>query len=98
MASGVGFRAGLIDQGNYHLGDKVKWEGNPCRPKVRPPGGSLKTIGYFNCDNLKCSSWQDCYPDVQLALVTVKDDVIVDVSIYNGEVGEERFAILEPKT
>ena len=70
--------------------------GDRCRPVQRPQARVIKTIGYFNCDYIKCDSWQDCYPEVQLALITVEDDVITAVEHYKGEAPKEEFAILEP--
>ncbi|HEY9716864.1 MAG TPA: hypothetical protein V6C69_05325 [Trichormus sp.] len=97
VVSGVGFRFGAIANLRYHVGDKIKWEGAPTRPDERPPEPVVKTVGYFNCDNIRCSSWQDCYPSVQKALVTIENDKLSDVSIFNGEASENGFDIIEPK-
>ena len=93
--SGVGFRVGALENRSYHLGDQLNWNGATCRPKERPQGGNLRTIGYFNCDNPNCSSWNDCYPDVQSALIVVTNDQIAEVSVYNGVLSTEKFEILE---
>lgn len=87
----------MLDSTAYKLGDKLNWDGTSCRPSIRPPKGNIKSIGYFNCDNIRCSSWQDCYPDVQQALVTVENDVITDVSVFHERVGGQNFDIIEPK-
>jgi hypothetical protein len=91
----VGFQVGVLENRRYRLGDRLNWEGADRRPKERPQSGSLKTIGYFNCDNPKCSSWNDCYPDVQQALIVIENDRIADVSVYNGVLGQEKFEILK---
>ncbi len=78
MISGVGFRVGSIANKRYQLGDKIDWTGDNCRPSERPIGGSLTTIGYFNCDNFSCVTWQDCYPAVQQALIVIRNDVIAE--------------------
>jgi len=97
VQSGIGFRLGSIRRLNYQLGEKLVWDGPNCRPSVRPQQSTLKTIGYFNCDNPRCESWQDCYPDVQEAVITVVEDVITEVSpiVYKPE--ELTFAIIEPE-
>jgi hypothetical protein len=95
IESGVGFQVGVIENRAYHLGDQLNWKGTNCRPKQRPPSGTLRTIGYFNCDNPNCSSWSDCYPEVQSALIVVANDRITEVSVYNGVSSEEKFEILE---
>jgi hypothetical protein len=94
IESGVGFRVGALESRSYHLGDQLNWNGKDCRPKQRPQDGCLRTVGYFNCDNPKCSSWSDCYPEVQSALIVVTDDRITEVSVYNGVSSEEKFEIL----
>ena len=97
VRSGIGFRAGVIKQLNYHVGEKIRWEGPNCRPSERPPGGNLKTIGYFNCDNPRCDTWQDCFPEVQEALVIIQNDVLQDVQFINYKPGEHSFDIIEPE-
>ncbi len=97
VRSGIGFRAGQIKQHNYHVGEKVLWEGPVCRPWPRPPGGNLKTIGYFNCDNPRCDTWQDCFPEVQEALVTIVNDEIKDVEVTTYKPGQLTFDIIEPE-
>lgn len=97
VRSGIGFRAGVIKQLNYHLGDKIKWEGANCRPALRPPGGNLKTIGYFNCDNPRCDTWRDCFPEIQEALVTISKDEINDVQVISHKPQEQTFDIIEPE-
>ncbi len=96
VASGVGFQVGVVENLNYKIGEKLKWDGSNCRPAVRPPGGNIKSIGYFNCDNIRCSTWQDCYPEVQQALVTVENDIITDVSVFHERKEGQNFDIIEP--
>ena len=96
ILSGVGFQLGIIANLKYKQGEKLKWDGGQTRPVVRPACGNFKTIGYFNCDNITCSSWQDCYPSVQEALITVANDIIVAVEVYEGETIPDKFAIIEP--
>ena len=97
LTSGVGFRLGAILRLNYQMGDELIWRGGECRPESKPPLCDFKTVGYFNCDNPACSTWTDCFPEVQHALITVRDNRIVAVESYelpsDGDVVE--FAILE---
>lgn len=95
VESGIGFKVGVLDNTAYKLGDKLKWHGSPCRPEQRPGDGNLATIGYFNCDNINCGSWQDCFPTVQEAIVIVENDVIVDVFVNKEARGGNDFAILD---
>jgi hypothetical protein len=97
VQSGVGFRWGVIANIKYQPGDRVVWRGGNSRPSQRPQVALVKTVGYFNCDNVRCSSWQDCYPTVQRALITIEDDAIKDVSVYEGEATDDGFDIIEPK-
>jgi hypothetical protein len=97
VTSGVGFKVGAIENHNYKIGDKLKWDGSKCRPAARPSDGKIKSIGYFNCDNVRCSSWQDCYPQVQQALVTVENDIITEVSVFHERIDGQNFDIIEPK-
>lgn len=94
--SGIGFKVGAINQHSYKIGERLKWDGSQTRPAARPQGGNLKTVGYFECDNLDCSTWQDCYPEVQEALITIKDDVIVDVKPFEHKPNQIDFDIIEP--
>lgn len=96
IMSGVGFKLGHLANLRYKVGDELKWEGGNCRPASCPDANVIKTIGYFNCDNIKCSSWQDCYPNVQLALITIENNTIAGVEPYRGELPSREFAILEP--
>ncbi|MDZ4837419.1 MAG: hypothetical protein SGJ27_26840 [Candidatus Melainabacteria bacterium] len=96
IISGVGFRLGTIASLRYKIGDSLSWEGENCRPATRPQTKEIKTLGYYNCDNIKCSSWQDCYPDVQVAVVTVANDKIASVEPYQGPEPAKEFQILEP--
>ncbi|MCA9814580.1 MAG: hypothetical protein H6677_01005 [Candidatus Obscuribacterales bacterium] len=96
ILSGVGFRFGQLNQRQYKKGDELAWEGDQCRPPSRPDARVIKTLGHFNCDNIKCSSWQDCFPDIQTVLITIENNRITDVEIYKPSGDEEEFAILEP--
>jgi hypothetical protein len=95
ITSGVGFRAGSLLQARYNLGDKLNWEGDDCCPAARPPKGNLRTIGYFNCDNMDCTTWQDCYPEVQQALVVVNNDVIKEVKNVGKDENFAQYAIVD---
>lgn len=97
VLSGVGFRYGSVARITYKLGDNINWTGAEIRPKARPKAKVVKTIGYFNCDNTHCSSWQDCFPLVQVALVTIESDRIKTVNVWEGEASADGFDIIEPK-
>jgi len=97
ITSGIGFRVGRIGGLSYKLGEKLQWDGPRNRPKHRPQDGSLKTIGYFECDNLSCETWQDCYPEVQEALIVIHNDVIAEAQPTVHKPGELNFDIIEPK-
>lgn len=97
VTSGIGFGIGSVNNTNYKIGDKLSWDGPHCRPAKRPRGGNIKSVGHFNCDNIRCQTWNDCYPQVQHALITVKGDVITSVEIYKGQVSSQNFDIIEPK-
>jgi hypothetical protein len=96
VTSGVGFRVGSVDQLSYKLGETLKWEGPRQRPAMRPKDGNLKTVGYFECDNLKCETWADCYPEVQEALITIRSDVIAEVQPFVHKPNQIDFDIIEP--
>lgn len=95
IVSGIGFRLGAIENRRYKVGDELSWDGDHCRPDKRPQISVIRTIGYFNCDNIRCPSWQDCFPEVQSALIVVTDNKIASAEPYEGET-EEEFQILEP--
>lgn len=95
VTSGVGFRIGCLENKSYKPGDKINWTGIPCRPEKRPDGGNISSIGYFNCDNVKCKSWSDCFPEVQQALITIKSDAIEKVEVYKGPLSGEQFEIID---
>ncbi len=97
VQSGIGFRLGSVRRLNYQIGQRLAWDGPNCRPPVRPEARTLKTIGYYNCDNPGCDSWQDCYPEVQEAVITVVEDVITEVTTIVYKPEELTFAILEPE-
>ena len=95
--SGIGFRAGVVHQLSYHLGQRLDWNGPNCSPSARPPGGNMKTIGYFNCDNPRCETWQDCFPEVQEALIVIVNDFITECSVVKHHPEKQDFPILEPE-
>ncbi len=97
MTSGVGFRVGAILRHNYKLQDELIWKGGECFPAERPKLGNIKSLGYFNCDNPACSSWTDCFPEVQHALVIVEENRIKRVESFElpEDAEIEDFAILE---
>lgn len=95
VTSGIGFRVGAVNQDSYKMGEKLKWDGPRLRPVDRPKNGNLKTIGYFECDNLNCETWQDCYPEVQEALITIKSDVIAEVQPFTHKPNQLDFDIIE---
>ncbi len=94
IISGIGFQVGSLQKRQYRLGNIIDWQKEPRRPDKRPASGNIVTLGHFNCDNPSCSSWQDCYPNIQTVKITIKEDKIVDVAIYT-DVDQEEFAILE---
>lgn len=91
----MGFRVGALKNASYKIGDQLSWEGPISRPEIKPPAGNLRSIGYFNCDNLRCSSWSDCFPDVQLAMIIVENNEIVAVELYDEVEEGEQFRIVE---
>ena len=97
VQSGIGFRYGYLNRDIYKKGDDIKWHDKNCRPKEKPAFKVIKTLGHFNCDNIKCSSWQDCYPDIQNVLITIENNRIVEVEHYKHTGEEDEFAFLEPK-
>ncbi len=97
IISGVGFRLGSIASLRYKVGDSLSWDSDYCRPKEKPQANVIKTLGYYNCDNIKCKTWQDCYPDVHLAIITVENNVISNVEPYKGPEPKSEFPILEPE-
>jgi hypothetical protein len=76
VSCGVGFRAGTVKGTDYKIGDKIDWSGKTNWPAERPDDGSFKTIGYFECENLRCETWNDCFPEVQEVLITIEHDII----------------------
>lgn len=97
ITSGVGFAVGRVNRDVYKIGDELRWDtlsGRSSRPVQKPELGNIDTIGYFNCDNVSCSSWSDCFPEVQRALIKIRANKIEEVELYNqdGELAE--FAIL----
>src|SRR5688500_376705 len=96
IRSGIGFRVGSIKQLSYRLGEKLKWDGPITRPKARPAGGNMQTIGYFNCDNPRCDTWKDCFPEVQEALIVIREDYLAEVKVVEHNPGSHNFEIVEP--
>ncbi len=97
ILNGIGFRVGSLTKARYQMGDTLNWQQEPRRPEKRPAKGNIVTLGHFNCDNPKCASWQDCYPDIQTVKIIIEKDRIVDVSIYSDALPQEQFAILSGK-
>lgn len=78
LSMGIGFRAGTVKGINYKIGDKIEWTGKHIWPAERPEGGNFKTIGYFECENLRCETWNDCFPEVQEVVISIENDIIRD--------------------
>jgi hypothetical protein len=95
VASGIGFRVGAIKNRKYRIGDKLDWTGDTCRPAQKPADGNMSTIGYFNCDNVECSTWKDCFPDVQEAMIVISDNQIVEVKPAPGNNYQEYEVIVQ---
>ena len=91
----MGFRVGALTNHSYKIGDTLLWDGPVCRPEVKPPAGNIRSIGYFYCDNLRCSTWSDCFPDVQQVVVVVENNVLVAVELHKLLDEVEQFQILE---
>lgn len=96
VRSGIGFRAGALKRASYRLGEQLDWAGAVCRPAQKPEDGNLKTIGYFNCDNPRCDTWQDCFPTIQEAMIIVKKNELFDVQVVEHKPEEQTFDIIEP--
>lgn len=95
IISGIGFKVGSLKKTNYKVGDILDWQSEPRRPEKRPKQGNITTLGHFNCDNTKCPSWQDCYPDIQTAKIIIEKDRIIDITICTDALAQEQFAILQ---
>ena len=95
VSSGIGFKIGALTGKSYRIGDKLVWKGETSRPEKKPPAGNISSIGYYNCDNVRCSTWQDCYPQVQQAFVRVKNNVIVAVEPVEDHADFKSFEITE---
>jgi hypothetical protein len=95
VTSGVGFKVGALTNKSYRIGDKLNWKGAPVRPEKPPAKGDITSIGYFNCDNIRCSTWQDCYPQVQQAFILVKNNVLVAVELADSKGNFQSFEITE---
>lgn len=105
VVSGVGFKLGQVAHHTYKIGDELRWGGENCRPSanlIDKDADVIKTVGYYNCDNIRCQTWQDCYPQVQIALITVERNVIKAVECFEGPEADQvsqakqKFPILEP--
>lgn len=97
VTTGIGFRAGVVKGLKYKPGDKITWEGKPTWPAERPANGDFKTIGYFECENLRCSTWSDCFPEVQEILINIKNDVITDYASVFYKPDKVDFEVLSPE-
>ncbi len=96
VASGIGFKVGVVNRLSYKIGESINWDGKETRPAKRPKDDNLKTIGYFECDNLNCETWQDCYPEVQEALITITANVITAAEPTTHKPNLIGFDIIEP--
>jgi hypothetical protein len=81
VTSGVGFKVGALTNKSYRIGDKLNWKGSPLRPE-KPPA---------------CSTWQDCYPQVQQAFILVRNNVLVAVELADSKGNFQIFEITELK-
>ncbi|HEY9756871.1 MAG TPA: hypothetical protein V6C97_17020 [Oculatellaceae cyanobacterium] len=95
VSSGVGFKVGALTNKAYKLGDKLDWSGTALRPDKQPAKGNITSIGYFNCDNVHCSTWQDCYPEVQQAFIKIENNVIVSVTPVEDSSDFKSYEITE---
>lgn len=93
ISCGIGFRAGTVKDINYKIGDKINWSEKPTWPQERPEGGNFKTIGYFECENLRCETWNDCFPEVQEVLITIKNDIISDIKTVHFRPDKIDFSV-----
>ena len=93
LTCGIGFRAGAVKGTNYKIGDKIDWNGKHLWPSERPAGGNLKTIGYFECENLRCETWADCFPEVQEVVIRIENDVIQDYKPVFYQPDKIEFAV-----
>lgn len=96
ITCGIGFRAGTVKGLDYKLGDKIEWAVKRNWPDERPEGGNFKTIGYFECENLRCQTWNDCFPQVQEVVITIKNDVISDVKTVFFQPDKIEFTVFSP--
>jgi hypothetical protein len=96
ISCGIGFRAGTVNGADYRLGDRIGWSGKNTWPAQRPEGGNLKTIGYFECENLQCETWKDCFPDVQEVLITILSDVISNIKPVSFQPNRIDFSVFSP--
>ena len=97
VTAGIGFRAGTIKGFKYKPGDRISWEGSPTWPPLRPDQGSFKTIGYFECENLRCETWSDCFPEVQEVLIVIQNDVITDYKSVAFRPDKIDFGVFPPE-
>ena len=96
VSSGIGFRAGVVKGLSYKIGDKIDWSAKTTWPAERPDGGNFKTIGYYECENLRCESWSDCFPEVQEVVITIHDDVICSAIPAFYQPDKIDFFVLSP--
>lgn len=97
VTSGIGFRAGTVKGISYKIGDKIEWTGKRTWPAERPEGGNFKTIGYYECENLRCESWNDCFPEVQEVVITIHEDVICSALPIFYQPDKIDFFVLSPE-
>lgn len=96
VSCGIGFRAGIVRRIQYKLGDKITWDERNSWPTKRPQDGTFNTIGYFECENLNCSTWQDCFPQVQEVLISIVNDIISKVEATTYKPDQIEFAVIKP--
>ncbi len=93
ITAGIGFRAGVVKDLTYKLGEKIDWSGKRIWPEERPAGGNFKTIGYFECENIRCETWNDCYPDVQEVVIEIENDIIRKMNLVNYQPNKIDFPV-----
>jgi hypothetical protein len=69
----AGFRAGLRDGSEYHIGDRLRWEGQELGlPEQRPKGGNVDSVAYATCLRCERDFW---------LIVSIRSDVIVGAQV-----------------
>ncbi len=96
LSCGIGFRAGTVNGIDYKVGDKIDWNSKHTWPAERPESGNFKTIGYFECENLRCETWSDCFPEVQEVLISIENDIIKEFKTVFYKPDKIEFEVLPP--